>query len=170
MLTALVIAVPEAAEAVEGWLEKTVLNKPSNGVPAHVTILFPFVPAEELDDETLAALRELCAGVEPFDFQLPGCARFPAVLYLAPEPAGPFRALTEAVVARWPEQLPYEGEFEEVVPHLTVAEGEDALLDAAEADVAPKLPIAARATEVVLLEQTEPLLQSWRVRERFALG
>ena len=58
----------------------------------------------------------------------------------------------------------------ELVPHLTVAQGEAGLLDAAESDVAPQLPLASRATEVLLLEQTEPLLQGWRVRERFALG
>ena len=170
MLTALVLPVPEAAPVAEGWLERTALSKPSHGMPTHVTVLIPFLPPAEVDGEVVGALRDLFAGVEPFGFTLPGCARFPTTLYLVPEPSAPFAALTEAVVGRWPACRPYGGQFDELVPHLTVAQGEAGLLDAAEAEVAPRLPLASRATEVLLLEQTEPLLQGWDERARFPLG
>ena len=44
------------------------------------------------------------------------------MLWLDPEPAAPFVALTEAIAKRWPEAQPYGGVFAEVAPHLTVAE------------------------------------------------
>ena len=76
--------------------------------------------------------------------------------YLAPEPPEPFASLTEAIVERWPDYPPYEGIHETVIPHLTVAYGDDSLLAEVEADVTPKLPIEAHVTEAVLLEELEP--------------
>ena len=170
MLTALVVPVPRVGPIVEPWLEKTVPSKPSIGIPAHVTLLFPFVPAEEVEYQLLDDLKHLFAGFEPFGFTLPRTARFPTTLYLDSEPAGPFVELTKAICGRWPGYEPYEGEFDEVVPHLTVAQGEPELLDLAETDVAPRLPITVRATEVLLLEEVQPFWQEWRTRESFPLG
>jgi hypothetical protein len=56
----------------------------------------------------------------------------------------------------------------EPVPHLTVAQGHDALLNDAETELAPLLPLAARAREVVLLEEHEP--DTWRRRTTFPLA
>ena len=64
--TALVVEVPEAAAAVDGWRERTSPAKPSNGVPSHVTVLFPFVPAAEVDDELIRKLGELFAALPSF--------------------------------------------------------------------------------------------------------
>jgi 2'-5' RNA ligase len=170
MLSALVITVPRAAPLVEGWLERTAGMKPSQGVPAHVTVLFPFVPAERIDEALLEELRALFAGFEPFGFTLPRLARFPTTLYLDPEPAGPFRALTQAVAERWPEHQPYEGAFDEVVPHLTAAQGEPDLLDLAEAEIAPKLPLVGRASEVTLLVEAERFGELWERHATFPFG
>ena len=170
MLTALIVPAPRVAPVVEGWLERTVPSKPSIGVPPHVTVLFPFVPAEQVDNMLLLELRQLFGRFEPFGFTLPRTGRFPTTLFLDPEPAGPFVALTEAVWRRWPDHPPYRGEFDGIVPHLTVAQGEPALLDAAEADVAPRLPLTTRATELTLLEEVRPLWQEWRTKASFPLG
>ena len=89
--------------------------------------------------------------------------------YLAPEPPEPFARLTEAIAERWPNYPPYEGIHEVVIPHLTVAYGDDALLDAVDADITPKLPIDAVVTEAVLLEELEPESR-WRERARFSLS
>jgi 2'-5' RNA ligase len=168
--SALVVAVPEAATTTEHWLERTAAAKPSRGVPAHVTILFPFVPAPSIDDSLLNALEALFARFDPFAFELRECRRFPAVLYLAPEPPEPFVALTEAVVVAYPDFLPYEGVFDSIVPHLTVAEGLPALLNRAEAEVRPRLPIRADAHEVLLLEEADPAAGEWGARARIPLG
>jgi hypothetical protein len=76
--------------------------------------------------------------------------------------------LTETIVERWPDYPPYEGVHETVTPHLTVAYGDDALLDEVEADVTPKLPIEAHVTEALLLEELEPEGR-WGERTRFLL-
>jgi hypothetical protein len=168
--TALVVAVPEAADAVAPWLERTAYAKPSNGVPAHVTILYPFVPVTAVDDGLVGGLGALFAGMPSFGFALRECRHFPGVLYLAPEPPDPFIALTEAVVAAYPGFPPYEGVFDEVVHHLTAAEGEPAVLGRAEREIRPYLPIAAEAREVVLLEELDPELARWRTHSRLPLG
>jgi hypothetical protein len=168
--TALVVEVPEAAAAVDAWLERTANAKPSNGVPAHVTVLYPFVPAAEVDEALLADLRALFAGLPSFAFELRECRHFPAVLYLAPEPPEPFVALTEVVVAAYPGYPPYEGVFAEVVPHLTAAEGDHAALARAEGEIRPLLPIHAEAREVVLLEEVDHELGRWRTHSRLPLG
>ena len=168
--TALVVEVPEAAVAVDPWRERTSPAKPSNGVPAHVTILFPFVPAAEVDDGLVGELRAFFAALPAFRFELRECRHFPAVLYLAPEPPEPFVALTETVVAAYPGYPPYEGVFAEVVPHLTAAEGDHAVLARAEGEIRQSLPIAAEAREVVLLEEVDPELGRWRTHSRLPLG
>jgi 2'-5' RNA ligase len=168
--TALVVEVPEAAAAVDGWRERTSAAKPSNGVPPHVTILFPFVPAAGVADELLHGLQALFAGFPSFRFELRDCRHFPAVLYLAPEPPEPFVSLTEAVAAAYPEFPPYEGVFDSIVPHLTAAEGEPAVLGRAERDVRQWLPIDAEAREILLLEELDPDLVRWRVHTRLPLG
>jgi 2'-5' RNA ligase len=167
--SALIVEVPEAYPT-HAWLERTAAAKPSAGVPAHVTVLFPFVPAHAIDDALVDDLTELFAGHEPFAFELRECRHFPHVLYLAPEPEEPFRRLTESVAAAYPEHPPYGGVFEDVVPHLTVAEGDRETLLRAEGDVRQWLPLAAQADVVTLLEEVEPATGRWQARTTFALG
>ena len=168
--TAVVIPVPEVAGLVDGWRERTLLAKPSTGVPPHVTLDFPFVPAARLDDEVVDRLRALFAAVEPFAFELVETGRFPHTLFLAPVPAEPFVALVERLRAAYPEFPPYGGRYDGVVPHLTVAEGEDELLDEAEADVRRFVPLRAVAREALLLEEAEPHWGRWDVRARLPFG
>jgi 2'-5' RNA ligase len=168
MQTAVVIAFPEASPVVDGWRERTSEDRTSIGIPPHVTLLHPFLPAEAVD-ESLQPLRELFAATPPFDVSFREVRRWPEMAYLAPEPAEPFVSLTEAIVERWPEYPPYEGIHEIVIPHLTVAYGDDALLAEVEADVTPKLPIEAHVTEAVLLEELEPDVR-WAERARFPLA
>lgn len=170
MRSAVIVAVPEAAGAVDHWREQTCSDKPSVGVPPHITLVFPFVPADQLNDEAIASLAAVASATAAFEFELRTTARFPAVLYLEPEPAATFTRLTEAIVRRFPEYPPYEGAFDVVVPHLTVAQGEAPLLAEVEVDVARLLPISAVAHELVLLEEIEPDSGRWQVRARLPLS
>ncbi|MFG3094110.1 2'-5' RNA ligase family protein [Streptomyces sp. NPDC048202] len=80
-----------------------------------------------------AAIREVIGRHRPFEARFERCGRFPGILYLAPDPDAPFRRLTEAVAERWPETPPFGGQFDEIVPHLTIAQGQDdAVLEEAE--------------------------------------
>lgn len=153
----MIIAVAEAEPYVAS-LRRAHDSSAALGVPAHVTVLFPFAPPGEVDEPALA---ELFAAHPAFDFELASVEHFDDDLtYLAPVPAEPFAALTRAVAERWPAYPPYAGAFEAVIPHLTVGET-NLELDA-------PLPIACRADEVRLLEEHGPA--GWRVRRRFALG
>lgn len=170
--SAIVVAVPEAGPAVEAWRERTCADKPSRGIPAHITILFPFVPAEALDDHAIGNLGALLARFESFRFTLEAVGRFPGVLYLAPAPREPFDAFIGAVLDAYPEYPPYGGEIprDSIVPHLTVAHGDEELLRRAEREISPGLPIASLAREVLVLEEVEPDWGLWRIRARLPLG
>jgi 2'-5' RNA ligase superfamily len=153
---ALVVPFPELAGVVEPWLEHSVGARPSHGFPPHVTLLFPCPDAAE-------EIAGLLGGLQAFDVEFRETRRFPDVVYLAPEPAAPFVAITDTLLARFPDWPPYAGAFSEVVPHLTVAWG--ARLDEAEAAVAPALPLRGRAREAVLFRETAP--QRWQPQARF---
>jgi len=143
------VRVPEAEPVVGEWRQRYTLDAPA-GIPAHVTVLFPFVEPERLG-EVEGRLAELVAGTAAFDLAFARTARWPEILYLEPEPAEPFVALTHAIEREWPDQPPYGGAHETIVPHLTVAESADAaVLDRIAADVEPKLPIAMRVHEASL--------------------
>lgn len=137
------------------------------GVPAHVTLLYPFLP--RADDELVAELRSLFASVPAFEFGLARIERFPdGTAWLAPEPPEPFVALTRTIVERFPAYPPYGGAHDEIVPHLTIAQGEGELLARVEAGLAGLEPIDARADEVALLERGEDGV--WCRRGTFRLG
>jgi 2'-5' RNA ligase len=161
------VAVPEAEPVVGEWRLRHTSDAPA-GIPPHVTILFPFAPAERVGalEERLA---ELVSRAPAFDLVLARTARFPGLLYLEPEPAGPFAALTAAVAAEWPEHPPYEGVHDTVVPHLTVAESGDAtLLARVAAEVEAQLPISSRVREASLFVQDAA--GRWHERSRLPLG
>jgi 2'-5' RNA ligase len=163
--TALVVAVPEAEALVRPWRDRF---DPAarDGIPAHVTVLFPFLPAARVDDATCAALDELFARHRSFEVRFDNCGRFPGVLYLEPVPDAPLRRLTAAVAERWPGAPPYGGKYEPH-PHLTVAQGQDdAVLDEIEAGLKPGLPFTARVPTVELVVFNGA---RWRHRASFGL-
>jgi len=169
--SALVVLAPAAEALVKPFRDRWD-PAAAAGVPAHVTVLYPFHPPAALAPAIAARLARLFAQHAPFDYQLTELRRFPSVLYLAPEPAAPFRALTAAVAGAFPEYPPYGGQFDNVIPHLTVAEQHDAdQLAAIEHDVRAacghRLPLRLRAEAVVLLDNERG---AWRVRATFALG
>ncbi|MDX3093191.1 2'-5' RNA ligase family protein [Streptomyces sp. ME01-24h] len=147
----LIVRVPEAEPAVRVWRDRLDPSARA-GVPAHVTVLFPFLEARRVDNDVCAAIGAVIGRHQSFDTRFEHCGRFPGVLYLVPEPDAPFRRLTEAIAHRWPETPPFGGRFDEVVPHLTVAQGQgEAVLEEAEADVRGGLPVTARVSSVDLM-------------------
>jgi 2'-5' RNA ligase len=145
------------------------------GVPAHVTILYPFVHPEAVDEELLCRLGDALSSVSAFGCAFTECKWFgEAALWLAPEPEQPFRDLTSAVWRAFPEHPPYGGAFDDVVPHLTVGEvgkrrrGSVQELRAAEASVRPQLPIEAHVGRVLLIAGTNAA-NSWHTIREFSL-
>ena len=74
--------------------------------------------------------------------------------------------LTNAMSHRWPDHPPYEGRYDDVVPHLTVAMGRR--LRAVARRVEHGLPIDATARELWLM--TSGTTGQWWARRRFSLG
>ena len=138
------------------------------GVPAHVTILYPFVAPETIDGEVDAGLRAVAATVEPFEVRFARTGRFPSVLWLEPDPAEPFARLTAAAVERWPVHPPYGGTIETVVHHLTVADGApDEVLNELDARVSAGLPVADAVKHLTLGVRRAG---TWSVEGRYPLG
>jgi 2'-5' RNA ligase len=138
------------------------------GAPAHVTLLFPFVPVDSLGQEVRRGLAEVAAGCEPFEVRFEAVGRFPGVVYLAPEPAAPFAALTAAIAERFPAYPPYGGAFDAVIPHLTLTESATAPLDDIALTAERHLPFAHRVASFDLLLQGPD--GRWQSHWRLPLG
>jgi 2'-5' RNA ligase len=152
--SAVLVPVPEAELAV-GRHRHRLDRAATWGVPAHVTVLFPFVAPSAVTGATITALADAVGSVTAFDCEFPATAWFgQEVVWLAPQPAEPFRALTRAVSAAFPDYPPYGGGYDDVVPHLTVGyrpAGEVTELLEAEADVLRWLPVQAHISRVWLM-------------------
>jgi 2'-5' RNA ligase len=138
------------------------------GVPAHVTVLFPFLPPDRLGTDVRQALALIAAAQAPFDVSFTRVGRFPNVVYLVPEPSAPISRLTESVAARYPDFKPYGGEFAEVIPHLTVTESDDAPLDAIATEAAATLPFGHRVSRLEII--VDDGAGRWHSRWRLTLG
>jgi 2'-5' RNA ligase len=136
------------------------------GIPAHVTILYPFLDPDQLNAAVRRQLAVIAARHEPFDVRFERVGVWPGVAYLAPEPAGPFVRLTEEMAAAFPDHPPYGGAFEEVIPHLTITESAGAPLDEIAAAAAGSLPFDRPVTRLeVLVENGIGRWHSlWRIR------
>lgn len=169
--SALLILVPEA-EPLIGHLRARFDPSAADGMPPHITLLYPFIPPEKVDSRVLNRLAACFAPFEPIDYALSEVRRFPAAtLYLKPEPDAPFRALTMAIWQKFPETPPYGGLWPDIVPHLSIGQFEnEAELDRNAKEVAQefaaKLPIRASARSAVLMDTTPG---QWTVRKTFDL-
>ena len=93
---ALVLTVPEAEPLVESFRSEYA-PVASRGMPAHITINYPFIPGVEPTAGILRRLSTTFAAIQPFSFKLDHIGRFPNVGYLAPVPPDPFVQLVERV-------------------------------------------------------------------------
>jgi 2'-5' RNA ligase len=166
----LVVLVPEA-EAVVGPYRDRLDESATRGVPAHVTVLFPFVPADALDAQTHDQVGAVVAAVSAFGYAFTHTSWFgDEVLWLAPDDPAPFRDLTQRLFAAFPAHPPFGGEFDDVVPHLTVGHRRpQPALEAAEREIRPFLPVTGTASEVVLLAEDAPGGR-WARRASFPLA
>ncbi|HZU73377.1 MAG TPA: 2'-5' RNA ligase family protein [Acidimicrobiales bacterium] len=168
--SALFVPVPEA-EPVVGALRQELDPSAQVGIPAHITVLYPFAGPGELAPSMLDEVEDVLAKIEPFDYALTELRWFDErVLYVAPSPGEPFHDISMALMARFPQFPPYGGAYPDVIPHLCI--GEDAgarRLRRAARRTARHLPLSARATEVWLMATAEGE-RAWSLRRTFTLG
>lgn len=170
--TALVLPAPEAEPLVSPWRARHDRSA-GEGVPAHVTLLYPFVPPDELDPRVDRALAALTGELDAFDYELARTEVLSDILTIAVEPHARFEALRERVLERWPALVPYGGRYgPRPRLHITVAWGAWARPDGAEdfapisRGIDPALPLRARADQLWLMERRDGL---WSTRAVFPL-
>nr|WP_315238663.1 2'-5' RNA ligase family protein [uncultured Albidiferax sp.] len=168
--TGLIVCVAEAEPRV-AHLRERFHPVARLGVPAHITVLYPFMPPECMDGAVVRRIQEAVSGIAAFPFTLATVGRFPATTYLAPEPAAPFIALTQSLARAFPDFPPFGGEFETVIPHLTVAHGCAIDADTTQAELAVAMaangPIHSVCSAVVLLENASGF---WKPMHVFPLA
>lgn len=169
METAVLLCVPEAESLVGAWRQKAVPSA-AKGVPAHVTLLYPFLPASQVDAGVLAELEWFFSGVDAFPLRFDGVGEFAeqGVVYLEPGDQE-LAELTQALAVRWPECPPYAGRYDDLVPHLTALHTSDEALRAQAAEALREgLPLQAVAAQAALWECDDHGL--WSERATFDFG
>lgn len=156
METAILLCVPEAEPLVHEWRLRGDPSA-SHGVPAHVTLLYPFLPATAIDPGVCAELEWFFRGIDAFGVRFSRVRHFDhdGVVWLEPE-SDALVQLTRALARRWPECPPYSGTIpiEEITPHLTIVQTDDrALRQSAANAVSPGLPFAITARAATLWVQ-----------------
>lgn len=168
--TAIVAEVPEA-EPVLRLTSRGGAADGAAGMPAHVTLLYPFTESGRLDARRIREAGDAVGAFPAFEVEFGGTAWFEtrdrAVLWLEPRTPEPFVAITEALVREFPEHPPYAGAFDSIVPHLTVATATSrAELRQIERAVLERLPLVARIKAGQLYEHRP---EGWRLRAVFPL-
>jgi len=142
----------------------------ADGVPAHVTMLHPFIAPERLELDVRRVLASVAAAHDAFEYSQAGPARWPGTIYVRVEPDAPFVRLQAALARAFP-AFPIYGEDTdfEFVPHVTIAEGVAAedpwtLADPAWAAV----PRRHRASAVEVIARGASA--GWRTVWRIGLG
>ena len=129
------------------------------------------MPPAYIDDAVLRRLTGIFAAVPAFEHRLVRTSWFGEdVLWLAPDDDAPFRSLTESVHQAFPDYPPFGGQYEDVVPHLTIADRCPLdQMQAAALRVEKHLPISCVARGVSLMVQRDGS-GAWTRSDWFALG
>jgi hypothetical protein len=162
--TALITPVP-AADPILAAIAAEYPDAVRPGIPAHVSLLYPFLPADELDGghpETSDWLTAFAVRTRPVRATFTDIATEPGFAYLSSPELTP---LSTAIREQWPEITPYGGRFGAApVAHLTVAMDFAAADTAGIVDLARQfLPLTVTVEELWLLA----LATTWRQVGRF---
>jgi 2'-5' RNA ligase len=151
-------------------LRRDAIGDATHGVPAHLTLLYPFVEPHRLQADVRSMLARVAAAASAFDYVLAGPARFPDTVYVAVDPPEPFVELQSALGSAFPDFPIYGPDWAfEYVPHVSVAEG-PAALDPATVRLRAwgALPAARRADRIEVIARGDD--GRWRTRWRIPLG
>lgn len=136
------------------------------GMPAHLTLVFPFMDSRGVDEAVRVRLRDALAPFGPIEMVFDRLGAFPGGVWLEPADSAPPLRLIQALAAAFPEHPPYGGAFERLIPHATIAQGPPELVARIQRDAPRRLPLVARAEAVSLFARFD---DGWVPIERFAL-
>ena len=124
--TALLIVPPKPIQVFSFPIrERYDVESFGSNVPAHITLLYPFVPPEDVEP-AVEELERLCTGVPPFEVTLDHYGTFEGTIFLEPSDPGPIVQLHSRLSKAFPEYPVYGGEHgTELIPHLTLARFDD---------------------------------------------
>lgn len=138
----------------------------SSGLPAHVTLLYPFMPPESTNRPLRALIAEVLESHSSFSYTLTGPVRWPETLCALADPERPFHSLQGDLAMAFPTFPIYGGAFP-FVPHVTIADGESAGDPAIATDRAwASLPALFSAGRIELIVRDA---SRWRLKWRFLL-
>ncbi|OGG13499.1 hypothetical protein A2773_03265 [Candidatus Gottesmanbacteria bacterium RIFCSPHIGHO2_01_FULL_39_10] len=166
-----VIIVPVlTAEPIVGKWRKKYDPVALHGIPAHITLLYPFLNPAYLTSDILDKLGDIFFKTHKFSFALTRIDTFPGVVYLEPDPKENFIQITQTLVKNFPANPAYSGKYPEIHPHLTLAQltnnsDTDRVEAEIAADVLGKLPLTAVAEEAWLMVKEDV---QWTLKREFS--
>lgn len=124
--TALLIVPPKQVQVFSFPIrERYDVESFKSNVPAHITLLYPFVPPEQVET-AIEELNRLCAGISPIEVTLNHYGTFKGAIFLEPSNPEPIVQLNHRLSQAFPEYPVYGGEYgAELHPHLTLARFDD---------------------------------------------
>jgi len=153
--TVLLLAVP-AAEPVVGQHRRELDLSAADGIPAHLTVVYPFKPLEEISEADHERLARIGRNHAPFQVEGIRTAWFgERVMFVEVNAPQHVHALTVDVASAFPEHPPYSGDIPlaQIVPHLTVGAG---------------APVSALRTAARAVDDGLPFCQEVRAMELWA--
>jgi 2'-5' RNA ligase len=171
LTTVIMIVAPHEVQAVAVPLMRRYSPDSLARVPAHLTVLYPFVEYDHLDDACFR-LEHIFAGIAPFEITMDGYGEFPTVLYMKPRDPGPIKRIFRRVYQDFPDCAPYGGTYgDDLTPHMTVGEFESpAELAAAKAALPRYQPITFRATRLHVMYGIDHVTLPWITHTVIPLG
>jgi 2'-5' RNA ligase len=122
--TALVIVPPKNVQAFAYPLREEYASLSFHQMPAHITLLYPFVSEGEIDP-ALHILNQVCSHIAPFELTLDCYDRFENVHYLTTSEPDIVIRIQGTLAKAFPDYPLYSGVHGSVfVPHLTLADFE----------------------------------------------
>jgi 2'-5' RNA ligase len=164
--TALILVPQAARPALEPVRAAFDRENVARGIPLHITLLYPFVGRDEINERLRQELTALFRTQPALRFALTEVRDWDNAAWAPAEPADGILKLSRLIWERFPEHPPYGGEFAEPTPHATLAEKPGAANDVRRA-CEGLLPIECLVRTVTMLG--ESVTGAWEVMETFAL-
>jgi 2'-5' RNA ligase len=121
----LAVPVPALDDVIRertAWYDPSFVSADPNFIHAHITLLAPWVDQPTAED--LARVEHIAQAAGRFDVKLSRIGEFPdGIIHLVPEPDFELRELTSRLAAAFPQCPPYNGRYDDVMPHLTLDRG-----------------------------------------------
>ncbi len=171
LTTVLMIVAPHEVQAVAVPLMRRYAPDTASRVPAHLTLLYPFVAYERLD-EACMQLHSICAKISSFEVTMAGYGEFPGVIYMTPHNPQPIKNVFRRIYQEFPECPPYRGAFgDDLTPHMTIGEFESREEQrAARAAMPSYTPITFQVTRLHILYGIDQIALPWLTYAVIPLG